>query len=128
MTIAVAYRPDELGRAALDWAAAEARAKGDSLILINVSRVEPRLDTGHARGTHLQDITESLKTDGVVFEIRQVQGEDIVDSVLFEAEQAAASLIVIGVRRRSAVGKLLLGSVAQSILLDSPIPVVAVKS
>lgn len=127
MTIAVAYRPDEFGRAALDWAAAEARAKDDSLILINVSRVEPRLDAGHARGTHLQTIKESLAADKIGFEVRQVEGDNIADSVLFEAEQAGATLIVLGVRRRSPVGKALMGSVAQSILLDSSIPVVAVK-
>ena len=62
MTIAVAYRPDEFGRAALDWAAAEARSRNDSLLIINVSRAEPRLDTGHARGTHVQAITEALDT------------------------------------------------------------------
>lgn len=74
MTIAVAYRPDEFGRAALDWAAAEARTKGDSLLIINVHRVEPRLDTGHAKGRHVQAITEALAVDNVPFEVRQVEG------------------------------------------------------
>jgi len=127
MTIAVAYRPDDFGRAALDWAAAEARAKGESLLIINVHRVEPRLDTGHANGRHLQDLTEGLANDNVPYELRQVEGENIASTVLFEAEQASASLIVIGVRPRSPVGKILMGSVAQQILLDSAVPVVAVK-
>jgi nucleotide-binding universal stress UspA family protein len=127
MTIAVAYRSDEFGRAALDWAAAEARAKNESLLIINVHRVEPRLDTGHAKGRHLQDLTEALRVDEVPFEIRQVEGDDVAGTVLFEAEQASASLVVIGVRPRSPVGKILMGSVAQQILLDSGVPVVAVK-
>jgi nucleotide-binding universal stress UspA family protein len=127
MTIAVAYRPDEFGRAALEWAAAQARATDDSLIIINVHRVEPRLDTGHAKGRHLQDVTESLAKDNVTYELRQVEGENIAGTVLFEAEQAGASLVVIGVRPRSPVGKILMGSVAQQILLDSAVPVVAVK-
>ncbi len=127
MTIAVAYRPDEFGRAALEWAAAHARATDDSLIIINVHRVEPRLDTGHAKGRHLQDVTESLAKDNVTYELRQVEGENVAGTVLFEAEQAAASLVVIGVRPRSPVGKILMGSVAQQILLDSAVPVVAVK-
>ena len=127
MTIAVAYRPDEFGRAALDWAAAHARSTQDTLLIINVNRTDPRLDSGHARGHHIQDFTESLKADKIAVEVRQVKGEDISETVLFEVEQGGASLLVIGVRRRSPVGKMLLGSVAQSILLDSDIPVVAVK-
>ncbi len=127
MTIAVAYRPDEYGRAALDWAAAHARTQQDTLLIINVSRTDPRLDGGHARGHHIQDFTESLKSDGVAFEVRQVTGENISESVLFEVEQGAASLLVIGVRPRSPVGKMLMGSVAQSLLLDAHVPVVAVK-
>lgn len=127
MTIAVAYRPDEFGRAALDWAAAEARIRQDSLLIINVSRSEPRLDPGHARGHHIQDVTEALKADDIAYEVRQVEGDNISEAVLFEVEQATASLVVIGVRPRSPVGKMLMGSVAQSILLDSHVPVVAVK-
>lgn len=127
MTIAVAYRPDDFGRAALDWAAAEARTKGETLLIINVHRVEPRLDTGHAKGRHVQDITEALAKDNVPYELRQVEGENVASTVLFEAEQAGASLVVIGVRPRSPVGKILMGSVAQQILLDSAVPVVAVK-
>ena len=123
MTIAVAFRPDEFGRAALDWAAAEARIRQDSLLIINVTRDEP----GDARGHHLRDVTSALEADGVPYELRQVEGDDIAGAVLFEVEQAAASLLVIGVRPRSPVGKALMGSVAQSILLDSHVPVVAVK-
>lgn len=123
MTIAVAFRPDDFGRAALDWAAAEARTRQDSLLIINVTRDEP----ADARGHHLRDVTSALEADGVPYELRQVEGDDIAGAVLFEVEQAAAALLAIGVRPRSPVGKALMGSVAQSILLDSHVPVVAVK-
>lgn len=127
MTIAVAYRPDEFGRAAIDWAAQHASVTDDSIVLINISRVEPRLDTGFARGRDVQDITEDLAGRGIPLEVRQAVGENVADAVLFEAEQAGATVIVVGIRRRSPVGKILMGSVAQSILLDSTVPVVAVK-
>jgi nucleotide-binding universal stress UspA family protein len=50
---------------------------------------------------------------------------DAADEVLRVAEEADAS--VIGLRRRSAVGKLLMGSAAQRILLDAQRSVLAVK-
>ena len=127
MTIAVAYRPDEFGKAALDWAVGQSKIAGDSVVIINISKVEPRLDAGFARGNHIQALGEGLESSGVAYEIRQAVGENVADAVLFEAEQAGATTIVVGIRRRSPVGKMLMGSVAQSILLDSPVPVVAVK-
>ncbi|AWB92497.1 universal stress protein [Aeromicrobium chenweiae] len=127
MTIAVAYRPDEFGRAALDWAVAQSKTSGEKIVLINIGRTEPRLDTGFARGNHVQSLEEQLRSQGVEYEIRQSVGENVADAVLFEAEQCGASAVVMGIRRRSPVGKILMGSVAQQILLDASVPVVAVK-
>jgi len=42
-------------------------------------------------------------------------------------ERGDADLLVIGIRHRNPVGKLLLGSVAQRIILDATCPVLAVK-
>ena len=53
------------------------------------------------------------------------RGEQI--EILRVAEQMDAELIVIGLRRRTPVGKLILGSNAQRILLDAHCPVLAVK-
>jgi nucleotide-binding universal stress UspA family protein len=53
---------------------------------------------------------------------------DVADDLIAVAEETSADFIVIGLRRRSPVGKLILGSNAQRILLDAPCPVLAVKA
>lgn len=48
-------------------------------------------------------------------------------AILTVAREHRADLIVIGVRRRSRVGKLILGSTAQSVLLQADCPVLSLK-
>ena len=43
------------------------------------------------------------------------------------AREVAAEALVIGIRHRSQVGKLLMGSVATRLLMEAPCPVVAVR-
>ena len=50
-------------------------------------------------------------------------GEDLVDY----AKEKGIGEVVIGVKRRSKVGKLLFGSTAQYVILNAPCPVVTVK-
>jgi len=59
-----------------------------------------------------------------VLSVRGLQpGEDLVKL----AEENKVEEIIIGVRRRSKVGKLLFGSTAQYVILTAPCPVVSVK-
>jgi nucleotide-binding universal stress UspA family protein len=65
----------------------------------------------------------------VVYEIdQQVRGHDASDELVEIADRVKASLIVIGMRRRTPTGKLLTGSQAQRVLLDANCPVLAVKA
>ena len=50
-------------------------------------------------------------------------GEDLVQL----AEEQGAGEVVIGVRRRSRVGKLVFGSTAQYVILNAPCPVLTVR-
>ncbi|MGY1730465.1 universal stress protein [Geodermatophilus sp. SYSU D01045] len=65
---------------------------------------------------------------GTDLELRQAPHTgDLPDEVLRVADEVDASVSVIGLRRRSPVGTLLMGSAAQRILLDATRPVLAVE-
>ncbi|MFG2053143.1 universal stress protein [Micromonospora sp. NPDC048930] len=76
----------------------------------------------------VQTLVQRATAAGVEIEIRQdAHTGDVAEEVVRVADQVDASVIVIGLRRRSPVGKLFLGSAAQRILLDADRPVLAVK-
>jgi nucleotide-binding universal stress UspA family protein len=52
---------------------------------------------------------------------------DVAEAVLRLAVEAGAELLVIGARRRTPVGKFLLGSLTQTIILGADMPVMVVK-
>jgi len=59
--------------------------------------------------------------------VRVEQGTDPADALVRVAGERDASVIVIGLRHRTPVGKLIMGSTAQRILLDARCPGLAVK-
>ena len=83
-----------------------------------IQQAEQNLD--HVR---LEFTAMGLACDTHVVASTLTAGEEIVQF----AEQNSIDLIVIGVRRRSKVGKLLFGSNAQLIILTAPCPVLTVK-
>ncbi|MFD3917799.1 universal stress protein [Streptomyces sp. NPDC058595] len=129
MTVLVGYVPSPEGEAALRAGVDEARARGETLLVMNTSRGDAYVDRGFAQQRDLDRVRQDLTELGVDFDIRQVVGgRDAAEEIVELAESSEISLVVIGLRHRSAVGKLLLGSSAQRILLDSPCPVLAVKA
>src|SRR6266702_308896 len=72
-------------------------------------------------------VESSLADSGVEHEVRGlVRGPEAPDDILDVVQEISAELVVIGLRSRSPIGKLLMGSNAQRILLESPVPVLAV--
>jgi nucleotide-binding universal stress UspA family protein len=130
-TIVVGYVPKAEGRAALRRAAEEARLRRARLIVINSSRGGREFHDEDAIRSEqeLEQVKTQLVEADIESEIRQlVRGNDVADDLISVAEETSADFIVIGLRRRSPVGKLILGSNAQRILLDAPCPVLAVKA
>lgn len=128
MTIVVAYSPDPYGRAALAHGAAEATLRDEHLLVVNDTRGDALVDARFAPETEIARVRERLAALGLEAHVRQEVVRDVAESVVTAAGEAGASLIVVGVRHRSPVGKALLGSVAQRVILDAPCPVLAVKS
>ncbi|MGA8255894.1 MAG: universal stress protein [Nocardioides sp.] len=123
-TVVVGYVPKPEGEAALVRAIEEAQLRDADLIVVNSHRSrgdvgEP--DLGHAKAL--------LDASGVSYEVRQlVRGFEAAEDLISVAESHDADLLVIGLRRRTPVGKLILGSNAQRVLLDAHCPVLAVKA
>jgi nucleotide-binding universal stress UspA family protein len=129
--IVVGYVPKPEGDAALKLAAQEAKLRGASLVIVNSHRGGPHFDDSEAVEveSQLEAVREQLTAAGVEHEIRQlVRGADPAEDLVSVAAEVSADFIIIGLRRRSPVGKLILGSNAQRVLLDAPCPVLAVKA
>ena len=152
MSVLVGFAPTPEGRAAVERAVGECRLRG-SVLTIMVS--QPR-QLRPADTTHLVDTTQltavgttatrepatgprvtGADLDALLAEFGAADLErrlhdadpllDLADQMLDLAEDAGVELIVIGLRRRSPAGKLILGSAAQRIMLEASCPVLAVK-
>jgi len=126
--VVVAWAPDEHGAAALSWGIAEARDRARPIVVVNASRGDAYVDDRYAFGEQLAELEGRLADSGLAHEVRQAVVPDVADHVVAVADQLGAVLVVVGLRRRTPVGKLIMGSVAQRILLDAHCPVLAVKS
>ena len=131
MAIVVGYVPSPEGRAALRRGAEEARLRGTKLIVINSNRGGRDLTSSDAarQEADLADVQAQLGRDAIEHEVRLlVRGLEPAEDLIAVAEEVGADFIVIGLRRRTAVGKLILGSNAQRVLLEATCPVLAVKA
>ena len=126
--IVVGYSGGSYGRACLEEAIREATAQDASLLVINAVP-----EGGPGRGHKIVDademngVRERLERSGVRFELRQAIGADPAEELLRAMDSPDAKMLVIGMRRRSQVGKLLLGSTSQYLLIECAKPVLVVK-
>ena len=130
-TVVVGYVPKPEGEAALSSGITEAKLRGAKVVVVNSHRGGHDFDraASHEAEGVMDGVKVKLEAAGVEFDLRQlVRGFEPSEDLISIAEAADAELIVIGLRRRSPVGKLILGSNAQRILLDAKCPVLAVKA
>jgi len=116
--IVVGYSTKPEGRAALARALVEAALRHGKLVVVHTTL---EVEVG--------DLRAELDKSGVPYEICEAADSlDPAEELIATADDRQAEFIIIGLRRRSPVGKLLLGSNAQRVLLDASCPVLAVKA
>lgn len=129
VTIVVGYAPTREGEAALETAFEEASLRDGSVVVVNSSPGDAWVDEAFVQGESLTRLQSLLAAAPVPTELRQpVRGKDPAEEVVDLADEVGADVIIIGMRRRTPVGKLLMGSTAQRILLTATVPVLAVKA
>ena len=121
MTILVGYTHTPEGSAALRHGMETASTTGKSLAIFPLS--EDPVDAGNQDA----ELTDAL-SDGARLVQRDPQGRHPAEELIDMVQESDAELVVIGVRNRSRMSKILLGSDAQSIILGSPVPVLTVKA
>ena len=129
MTILVAYVPRPEGQAALDKGIEIAKQRNEQLIVVNASPGGTAEDPSFADAQDAERVQEILANTGLTTDFKQyVRGKNAVQEIEALVESLQVSMLIIGLRKRSPVGKLIMGSVAQELLLSVSCPVLAVKS
>lgn len=130
MRILVGYTRTELGLAVVQHAIEEARLRDAELLILNTLRGGGPADEDEAENYRrdLQQLTEDLAETGIQHRVLDYTvGDSLAEDLLAAARKNEVDLLVIGLRRRSPVGKLVMGSTAQELLLNADCPVLAVK-
>jgi len=128
MTILIGYVPTPVGEAALEHGLTEAARSGDDVVILNSPRRGATVDADQVSEEAAARLVGRAEAAGVPARVESPEhGSDIVAVFEDVVRATAARMIVIGLRRRSPVGKLVMGSDAQRILLEASVPVLAVK-
>lgn len=128
MTILVGYVPTDAGNAALRTAVSEAKLRQTGLLLLNTAQGSNFAAGTYADEKEVDAVVAAIQDDGVEVTVRQQSDVNPADALLSAAEEPGIELLVIGLRKRSAVAKLVMGSTAQRLLLEAAVPVLAVKA
>lgn len=131
MRIVAGFLRSPEGRAALQRAIEETRLRDGELLVVHSMRGGERdeLENVLTYREEFEQLEEQLSAEGISYRlVEYARGNAPSEDLLQAAEDENADIIVIGIRRRSPVGKLILGSNAQDILLHASCAVLAVKA
>lgn len=130
MTVAVAHQVSATSRKALVQAVREAKFRETDLAILHVVDSNDH-DREEAYRLGVSDEIEKVvgQEASIPWKLHlAVAGPDLAGALLELVDSIDADLLVIGARRRSPMGKALLGSVAQTVILEANLPVLVVKA
>lgn len=139
MTVLVGYNGTPESRAAVEYGARTAAAHGWPLHLVRYigheagespTQVRREVDRTNTAATELEALAERFNASGTPTTVGLLHGltSGAAQALLDEAASVGAELIVLGLDPRSKVSKLVLGSVAQDVLLHAACPVMTVRA
>ena len=130
MKILVGYDGTNAAKEALTLAEHHARVFGATIILAYsmVGGPEvPRRDFEIAENSLEHEKNVLIDKNAPCKTIMSVRGLEAGEDLVQLAGEHQADEVIVGVRRRSKVGKIIFGSTAQYVVLNAPCPVVTVK-
>jgi len=127
MTVVVGYTPNQYGRAALAAGISEAKNRQVPLVVVNATQGAALVDPRFATDSEIDGLAAELLALDIEYDVRHSVGSEVAEQILDVVRETDAQLLVIGIRHRSAIGKLVMGSIAQRLLLECPCPILAVK-
>jgi nucleotide-binding universal stress UspA family protein len=131
MKIVAGFMRSPEGRAALNRALEEAELRDGELLVVHSMRGGERdeLEQVMSYREEFDQLESKLRDSGIRYRlVEYARGNAPAEDLLQASKDQDADMIVIGIRRRSPVGKLILGSNAQDILLHADCAVLAVKA
>jgi len=129
MTIIAAYVPGPLGDEVLATAISEAKIRKAHLLVLNLSAGAALVDDHVASANEIETIQAKIDSQHLSGQVlRQESDTDVATAIVAAAAETKAELVIIGVRRRTATGKLIFGSSAQRVILEAECPVLSVKT
>jgi nucleotide-binding universal stress UspA family protein len=129
MTVAVAHQVSATSRKALVQAVQEAKYRETDLAVLHVvDSIDHDREEAYRLGVS-DEIEKVVQEGSISWRLHlATAGPDLAGALLELVDSIGADLLVIGARRRSPVGKALLGSVAQTVILEANLPVLVVKA
>ncbi|MEX2147433.1 MAG: universal stress protein [Candidatus Rokuibacteriota bacterium] len=125
-----------LAEAALTWAASLTRA-GGTVVLLRAAEaptartgdpIETQLEAVRAAEAYLAGVVPAVTALGVSHVDTAVWYGPAVESIVDAARYRNAELIVMSTHGRSGLGRLVMGSVAESVLRSTTTPILLVRS